>query len=114
MKMFNSKSLNEMSREELVDIIINTGTQKYLKGSIDEASIEELKKVVSITHAGEKGMKGLAKFFFYLGLILFVMFVISIIRAHWTQATIELVIAIFAFASSSFSHIRKGIKSVKK
>lgn len=112
--MFNSKSLNEMSREKLVDIIINTGTQKYLKDNIDEASIEELRKVASITHADEKGMKGLAKFFFYLGLILFVMFIISIIRAHWTQAIIELVIAILAFATSSFSHIRKGIKSVKE
>ncbi len=74
MKMFNSKSFNEMSRGELIDIILNTGTQKYLKEDITDASIEELRKVASITHAGENGMKGVAKFFFYLGLILFTMF----------------------------------------
>ena len=114
MKLFNSKSLNEMSRDELVDIILNTGTQKYLENDIDNASIEDLKKVASITHVDEKGMKGVAKFFFYLGLILFAMFIISLIRAHWTQAIIELVITIFAFAASSFFHVGKGIKSIKK
>jgi hypothetical protein len=114
MKLFNSKSLNEMGRDELIDIILDTGTQKYLKGDINEASIEELKKIASITHVGEKGMKGMAKFFFYFGLILFIMFIISLIRAHWTQAIIELIIVVLVFATSSFSHVRKGIKSIKK
>ena len=114
MKLFNSKPLNEINRNELIDIILDTGTQKYLKGDVNDVSIEELKKVASITHAGEKGMKGAAKFFFYLGLILFVMFIISLIRAHWTQAVIELVIGILAFATSSFLHIKRGIKSIKK
>lgn len=114
MKLFNSKSLDEMSRDELIDIIQNTGTQKYLESDINNAPIEELKKIASITHAGEKRMKGMAKFFFYFGLILFFMFIISLIRAHWTQAIVELIIAILAFAVSSFSHIRKGIKSIKR
>jgi len=114
MKYFNSKSLNEMGRNELIEIITNTGTQKYLKNDINTTSIEELKKVASITHVGENGMKGIAKFFFYLGLVLFAMFIISIIRAHWTQAVAELIIAVLAFAASSFSHVRKGLKSVKE
>ena len=113
MNLFTSKLLNEMNRDEIIDIILNTGTQKYLKGDINDASIEELIKVASITYTGEKE-KGMVNFFFYLGLILFAMFIISIIRAHWTQAIIELVIAVLAFAASSFLHIRKGIKSIKK
>lgn len=114
MKLFNSKPLIEMSRDEIIDIILNTGTQKHLKEDINNASLEELIKVASITHAGDKGMQGMAKVFFYLGLILFALFIVSIFRAHWMQAVIELIIAVLSFAASSLLHIRRGIKSTKK
>lgn len=113
MKLFNSKSLEEMNRDELIDIILSTGTEKYLKDNINNALIEDLRKVASITHVDEKGMTGGAKFFFFLGLILSAMFIISLIRAHWTQSIIELIIAVFSFGTSSFLHTRKGIKSIK-
>lgn len=114
MKLSNYKSLNEMDRNELIDTILKTGTEKYLKCDINSATIEDLRKVASITHVGEKGMTGLAKFFFFFGTILFIMFVISLIRTHWVQSVVELIIAIFAFAASSFLHIRKGKKLIKE
>jgi len=113
MKLFNSKSLAEMNRDELIDIILSTGTEKHLKDNINNASVEDLRKIASITYVGEKGMTGKAKFFFFLGLILFAMFLISLIRTHWTQSIVELIIAVFSFSISSFLHIRKGIKSTK-
>lgn len=115
MKLFNSKPLNKMSRDELVDLILSTGIEKYLKSDIKDASTEELKKVASIARTDEfKKMGGVAKFFFYLGLISSFMFVVSLIRTHFVQSIFELIVAILSFIVSTFLQIKKGIKSVKE
>ena len=104
--------LSDHNRNELIDIILKSRTEKYLDGDINSASIEDLRKVASITHVGEKGMTGLAKFFFFFGIILFGTFIVSLFRTHWMQSIVELAIAIFAFGTSSFLHVRKGKKLI--
>lgn len=107
------KFLEKMSREELIEVIGKTGTEKYLDCNIQDASIEDLRKVASIVTTDKRGMTGLAKLFFVIGLVLLFMFVISIIRAHWVQSIVELIIAIISLSLSSILHIGKGIKSLK-